>query len=249
MKDNARAQSLPPSAVVSLVALETSCGALGSTQLRNKNMETSKTYFFSSSCLCVSGVSGRAVGGEENDFFLKYGRHRLRRRRGRNCGPPRKIILHVPQALDPEKNTSVSPTGATPPPTSGLFIQSVVVVGFQEEKSGKGNVEVEVSQMSRSRKKEQNVTSFPPSIATLSADSYSYLLLPGALLRRTPVPEEWRGIVKKRESKGRHVGRRNAAGTWSASYFGGSASSSSNCRRLCCFRWPALSFKSRASQI
>ena len=101
-------------------------------------METSKTYFFSSSCLCVSGVSGRAVGGEENDFFLKYGRHRLRRRRGRNCGPPRKIILHVPQALDPEKNTSVSPTGATPPPTSGLFIQSVVVVGFQEEKSGKG---------------------------------------------------------------------------------------------------------------
>lgn len=79
MKDNARAQSLPPSAVVSLVALETSCGALGSTQLRNKNMETSKTYFFSSSCLCVSGVSGRAVGGEENDFFLKYGRRRLRR--------------------------------------------------------------------------------------------------------------------------------------------------------------------------
>ena len=42
-------------------------------------METSKTYFFSSSCLCVSGVSGRAVGGEENDFFLKYGRRRLRR--------------------------------------------------------------------------------------------------------------------------------------------------------------------------
>ena len=109
MKDNARAQSLPPSAVVSLVALETSCGALGSTQLRNKNMETSKTYFFSSSCLCVSGVSGRAVGGEENDFFLKYGRHRLRRRRGRNCGPPRKIILHVPQALDPETQKKTPP--------------------------------------------------------------------------------------------------------------------------------------------
>ena len=160
--------------------------------------------------------------------------------------PPRTASTRSRNA---EKNTSVSPTGATPPPTSGLFIQSVVVVGFQEEKSGKGNVEVEVSQMSRSRKKEQNVTSFPPSIATLSADSYSYLLLPGALRRRTPVPEEWRGIVKKRESKGRHVGRRNAAGTWSASYFGGSASSSSNCRRLCCFRWPALSFKSRASQI
>ena len=160
--------------------------------------------------------------------------------------PPRTASTRSRNA---EKNTSVSPTGATPPPTSGLFIQSVVVVGFQEEKSGKGNVEVEVSQMSRSRKKEQNVTSFPPSIATLSADSYSYLLLPGALRRRTPVPEEWRGIVIKRESKGRHVGRRNAAGTWSASYFGGSASSLSNCRRLCCFRWPALSFKSRASQI
>ena len=218
-------------------------------------METSKTYFFSSSCLCVSGVSGRAVGGEENDFFLKYGRHRLRRRRGRNCGPPRKIILHVPQALDPETQKKTPPflrrvRRRRPPAGCSSNLWSSWV--FKKKKAGKGNVEVdevEVSQMSRSRKKEQNVTSFPPSIATLSADSYSYLLLPGALLRRTPVPEEWRGIVKKRESKGRHVGRRNAAGTWSASYFGGSASSSSNCRRLCCFRWPALSFKSRASQI
>ena len=49
--------------------------------------------------------------------------------------PPRTASTRSRNA---EKNTSVSPTGATPPPTSGLFIQSVVVVGFQEEKSGKG---------------------------------------------------------------------------------------------------------------
>ena len=49
--------------------------------------------------------------------------------------PPRTASTRSRNA---EKNTSVSPTGATPPPTSGLFIQSVVVVGFEEEKSGKG---------------------------------------------------------------------------------------------------------------
>ena len=237
-----------------MVALETSCGALGSTQLRNKYMETSKTYFFSSSCLCVSGVSGRAVGGEENDFF-KVWSPTPSPLRGWNCDPSRKRILHIPQALDPETQKKTPPflqrvRRRRPPAGCSSNLWSSWV--FKKKKAGKGNVEVnevEVSQMSRSRKKEQNVTSVPPSIATLSADSYSYLLLPGDLRRRTPVPEEWRGLVKKRESKGRHVGRGNAAGTWSASYFGGSASSSSNCRRLCCFRWPALSCKSRASQI
>ena len=175
--------------------------------------------------------------------------------RGWNCDPSRKRILHVPQALDPETQKKTPPflrrvRRRRPPAGCSSNLWSSWV--FKKKKAGKGNVEVnevEVSQMSRSRKKEQNVTFVPPSIATLSADSYSYLLLPGDLRRRTPVPEEWRGLVKKRESKGRHVGRGNAAGTWSASYFGGSASSSSNCRRLCCFRWPALSCKSRASQI
>ena len=44
-----RAQSLPPGDVVSLVAFETSAGARGSIQLRKTYIETSKTYFCSSS--------------------------------------------------------------------------------------------------------------------------------------------------------------------------------------------------------
>lgn len=137
-KKNARAQSLPPSAVVSLVALATSCGALGSTQLRKKYAETSKTYFFSSSCcICVFQGFREEPLEEKKTSFFKYGR---RRRRGRNCGPSRKKTPRTAstRSRNAEKNTSVSPSGTTPPPTSGLLIQSVVVVGFQEEKSGKG---------------------------------------------------------------------------------------------------------------
>ena len=66
-EENARAQSLPPGAVVSAVAFATSPGALGSTQLRKTYKDTSKTYFFSSSCLfCFSFFregGGRRWGG------------------------------------------------------------------------------------------------------------------------------------------------------------------------------------------
>ena len=220
-----------------MVALATSCGALGSTQLRKKYAETSKTYFFSSSCcICVfQGFREEPLEEKKTSFFKVWSPSPS------SSGSELRSItekkLHVPQALDPETPRRTPPflrraRRHRPPAGCSSNLWSSWV--FKRKKAGKGNVEVdevevdevEVSQMSRSRSRSANVRSAKamrgrgqPSvkeegtkrhifstIATLFACSYSYLLLPGDLRRRPPVPEEWRGIVQKRESRGRHVG-------------------------------------------
>ena len=79
--------------------------------------------------------------------------------RGWNCDPSRKRILHVPQALDPETQKKTPPflrrvRRRRPPAGCSSNLWSSWV--FKKKKAGKGNVEVnevEVSQMSRSRRR------------------------------------------------------------------------------------------------
>ena len=72
LKKNSRAQSLPPSAVVSEVALSTFPGARRSTQLRKTYIETSKTYFCSSSCVFLFVWKRERWRKEERRRWLSF---------------------------------------------------------------------------------------------------------------------------------------------------------------------------------
>ena len=113
-------------------------------------METSKTYFCSSSCwFQVFDECGE--GKEEDEFFFSGVAVAVAVGVRVGTVARKKNHFHTPltestRSRYAEKNTSVSPSGTTPPPTSGLFIQSVaVVVDFikgKKESGKKGDVEV-----------------------------------------------------------------------------------------------------------